>query len=170
MASKTKLTKDKYLTDLECLELERIIDKFYESDYRNCLIIELAYRTGCRAKEILNIKKSDLNEDEHSIYIHTLKGGNDREIPLPKKLWLRLIRYSNESQGEKLFDISYDMLWVIWQSYRPCEKKFHALRHTAAIRFYRKSKSIHTVKTILGHSSINSTMIYLDFVENLKTI
>jgi integrase len=30
----------------------------------------------------------------------------------------------------------------VWDLYRPCAKKFHALRHTFAIRLYRKTKDL----------------------------
>lgn len=168
--SNTKLTPDKYLLDREYHELERVVRKFSDTDTRNCLIIELAMVTGARAQEILNLCKGDLNDQDKSIYIKTLKGGIDRDLPLPRDLYRRLRKYAAGVDGERIFNISYDMLWVIWRRYRPVKKKFHALRHTAAIRFYKKSRSIHMVMKMLGHTNPVTTNIYLDFVESKESM
>ena len=37
----------------------------------------------------------------------------------------------------------------------------HTLRHTFATEYYRETKDIETLKTILGHTSINTTQIYV---------
>lgn len=40
----------------------------------------------------------------------------------------------------------------------------HTLRHTAAIRWLKAGLSLPEVQQMLGHASIKSTMIYLNFV------
>ena len=166
--SKTKLTPDKYLSDEEYEELERVISKYYKTDFRNCLLIELSMRTGCRAQEVLNIRKEDLNYDQQSLYIRTLKNGIDRDIPLPKPLFNKLKKYAESVNTEKIFTIGYDNFRIIWDYYRPVKKKLHSLRHTAAIRFYKKSRDLRLVMYFLGHSNPNTTLIYLEFVERIE--
>lgn len=169
-ASKTRLTPEKYLTDKEYAELERIIEKFYDQNFRNCLIIELLMKTGARAQEVLNIRKNDLNDELETVYIHSLKGGIDRDLPLPRKVYKRLKQYASTVAGDQIFSVGYDSLFLIWRDYRPVEKKLHALRHTAAIRFYKKSRSLHMVMKMMGHTNPKTTMIYLDFVEDREKI
>jgi len=63
-----------------------------------------------------------------------------------------------------LFPISYHRLYQIWHQYRPVAKKFHSLRHTFAIRLYRKTKDLRLVQVALGHRNITNTMIYADYI------
>lgn len=164
--SKTRLTLDKYLLDSEYEHLEQTLDRFYETDERNCLMLEFLMRTGVRAQEALNVSKKDFNDEQETIYIHTLKGGIDREIPIPKRLWTKLKKYSQKTETDRIFNIGYDQLRNIWFEYRPVKKKLHSLRHSAAIRFYKKCRSIHLVMKILGHADIQTTMIYVNFTED----
>jgi integrase/recombinase XerC len=42
-------------------------------------------------------------------------------------------------------------------------KKLHGLRHTFAIRLYKKTKDIRLVQVALGHRNITNTMVYADY-------
>ena len=104
----------------------------------------------------------DIDTYEETVFIRGIKGSNDREIPLPKWLFRELLNLTPE--GVRIFPISYNRLRQIWQLYRPVPKKFHSLRHTFAIRLYRKTKDIRLVQVALGHRNITNTMIYADYV------
>ena len=159
-----QLNKNKYLLSPEMERLTKILSDFELKDTRNCLILWIALKTGARAQEILNLQKSDLNSYDESIYIRGIKGSNDREIPLHSDLFKKLQRYSDAQSGTKLFDITYDRLYQIWQLYRPIPKKFHALRHTFAIELYKKTRDLRLVQVALGHRNIANTMVYADYV------
>lgn len=156
------ITKAKYLLDDEYRRLEDITSRFMTTNERDCLLLKLAMATGARASELLNVRKSDLVDN--SVYIRGLKGSNDRELPLKRPLYQKLQRYAARVEGELLFPIGYRQLCHIWHHYRPVKKKFHALRHSFAIRIFRKTKNIHIVKTALGHKSLLNTQIYMDYV------
>lgn len=158
------LNKNKYLLPNELARLEEILNKYMDSSPRNCLALMLALKTGARAQEILNLKKSSLNAYEESVLIIGLKGSNDREIPLHSKLFRRLAAYANEVPGELIFPITYNRFRQIWEHYRPVPKKLHALRHTFAIQLYKKTKDIRLVQVALGHRNVMNTMIYADYV------
>ena len=158
------INKNKYLLEPEYDHLEILLKRYILKEKRNCLLLYVAMHTGARASEILNIEKEDLNVFEQSVFIYGIKGSNDREIPLPGWLFEMLEGYSNEVEGEKLFDISYHRLRQIWEHYRPVKKKFHCLRHTFAIRLYKKVKDIRLLQIALGHRNITNTMVYADFV------
>lgn len=158
------INKNKFLLDPEYEHLELLLKKYIFKDRRNCLLLYVAMYTGARATEILSLEKEDLNVYDQSLFIHGIKGSNDREIPLPDWLFELLEDYSQTLKGEKLFDISYHRLRQIWQHYRPVPKKFHCLRHTFAIRLYKKVKDIRLLQIALGHRNITNTMIYADFV------
>ncbi len=159
-----QLNKNKYLLDPEVERLEQVLDSFLNEDERNCLILYLALRTGGRVQEILNLTKGDLNAHDETVFIRGIKGSNDREIPLPASLFARLQKYAQAQPTEKLFNISYNRLRQIWEMYRPVHKKLHSLRHTFAIRLYKKTKDLRLVQVALGHRNITNTMIYADYV------
>lgn len=164
MQQRYALNKNKYLLPPEMENLEKILDRYFEEEPRNCLAIGLALKTGGRAQEILNIRKSDLNPIEESVFIQGLKGSNDREIPLPSSFFKKLMKYSQGLDGEMLFPITYNRFRQIWDLYRPVPKKLHSLRHTFAIQLYKKTKDIRLVQVALGHRNVMNTMVYADYV------
>jgi integrase/recombinase XerC len=177
-----QLNKNKYLLDHEYDRLIQILDSYIHKNPRDCLLIYLCLLTGARASEVLNITYNDINLYDESIFIHGLKNSNDREIPIKDKIFKKLINYleiskNNIPTGEKLqeriFPISYIRFHQIWDHYRPTHKKLHCLRHTFAIRLYKKTKDIRLLQFALGHRNIANTMIYADYVysqEELKKL
>ncbi len=165
---KTKITyalnKNKYLLDAESDRLDYILNSFKSKDPRNCTLLWLLFHTGGRAQEILNLRSEDLNPEEKSVFIRGLKGSNDREIPLPPWLYQRVEAEAARAQNSILFPITYARLRQVWELYRPVHKKLHALRHTFAIRLYKKTKDLRLIQVALGHRNITNTMIYADYV------
>lgn len=164
MAVRYSLNKTKFLLPPEVESLRNLLDRFMETDTRNCHLLELALRTGGRATELLNLTGADLNGYDQSVLIRGIKGSNDREIPLASDYFSKLHRFAQGTKGAKLFDIGYHRLHQIWDTYRPVPKKFHALRHTFAIELFRKTKDLRLVQVALGHRNIMNTMIYADYV------
>ena len=157
------LNKNKYLLDPEVDRLDHILRSFMDRDPRNCLLIRLALSTGARAQELLNLSRSDFNDHDQTVFFRGLKNSNDRELPLRSHLFESLVHLAKQPT-ELLFPISYHRLRQIWENYRPVPKTFHALRHTFAIRLYKKTKDIRLVQVALGHRNITNTMIYADYV------
>lgn len=151
--------KSKYLSIEEQESLRRTL-----KDTRDDLLIELALATGARASELLLLTKSDINTTDGTLHIKGLKRSYDREMPIEDTLFNKLCTYAQNLDGDKLFSISYKRLFQIWQWYRPCNKKFHSLRHTFAIELYKRSRDIKLVQVALGHKSINTTLVYVDYV------
>ncbi len=164
MQTRYALNKNKYLLPQEVEHLERLLNTHMDADPRNCLALMVALKTGARAQEVLNLKKSDFNVYDESVFIQGLKGSNDREIPLHPKLFKKLRSYSEGVGDGPLFPITYNRLRQIWTDYRPVQKKLHALRHTFAIQLYKKTKDIRLVQVALGHRNVMNTMIYADYV------
>lgn len=156
------LNKNKYLLPPEWERLEHLLKSYLQKDKRNCVLLFLALYTGARAQELLNLKTSDINTYDETIAITGLKGSNDREIPLPPWLFQQLVQLPSER--DRIFPISYNRLRQIWQLYRPVPKKFHSLRHTFAIRLYKKTRDLRLVQVALGHRNITNTMVYADYV------
>ena len=158
------LNKTKYLLDDELVRLEEIFRRFRDTCPRDCLLLEVALHTGARAQEVLNIERIDLDTTHRAVLIKGLKNSNDREIPLPSELFRRLERFAHTQGLGRVFGITYIRFHQIWNQYRPVEKKLHSLRHTFAIRLYRRTRDLRLVQLALGHRNIANTMIYADYV------
>lgn len=162
------LNKSKYLLDHETEKLESLLKSHLLQDKRNCVLLFLALYTGARATELLNLRPQDLDESDQVVFIKGIKGSEDREIPLPQ--WLFRELKSLKGNDQKIFPISYNRLRQIWEIYRPTHKKFHSLRHTFAIRLYRKTKDLRLVQMALGHRNITNTMIYSQYLYSKKEL
>lgn len=162
MRKRYEMTKQKYLLDCEQKELERLLERWKDRDPRNCNLLWMALHTGARASEILNITREDFDPKEATVFIHGLKGSDNREIPIPRWLAKRLEKMVPAEDG-RLFPISYDRFKQIWWMYRPVKKKLHSLRHTFAINVYRKRHNVKAVQMALGHRDWANTMIYANY-------
>ncbi len=158
------LNKNKYLLEPEYDRLVHILQNFRDKDPRNCTLFWTLLHTGARAQEVLNLKPEDLNSFDETVFIRGLKGSNDRELPVPSWLFKRLNSESARAKNQMIFSISYNRLRQIWEMYRPVHKKLHALRHTFAIRLYKKTKDLRLVQVALGHRNITNTMVYADYI------
>lgn len=164
------LNKNKYLLDPESERLESLLNDHLENDRRNCLLLLTALHTGGRAQELLNLTYDDLNPHDETVFIRGLKGSRDREIPVQTWIFKGLSKLRSAAPGEHklhpslVFPISYQRLRQIWCFYRPVEKKFHSLRHTFAIRLFKKTKDLRLVQVALGHQNITNTMVYADYI------
>jgi integrase len=158
------LNKTKYLLEPEVERLEEILFRFQSVSERDCLLLELALNTGARAQELLNITKLDLDLYHRTVLIRGLKGSNDRELPLRTDLFDRLWRHSERQVESVLFNFTYNRFRQIWDQFRPVPKKLHSLRHTFAIRLYKRTRDLRLVQVALGHRNIANTMVYADYV------
>jgi integrase len=168
---KYQLTKDKFLSESEDQALLTCCSKLRTRDE---LLIMLARHSGARAdSELLALPVTALDPATASVYVRGSKNSNDREIPLPLALFNALWAYKAQTGSKLLFPISYSRLVQIWDHHRPVNKKFHSLRHTFAMDIYRRTKDIKLVQRALGHKSIQTTMIYLDYdysIDQMKRI
>lgn len=162
------MNNKKFLSDEESNHLETYLRLKLATDPRDCLLLLIAMKTGARASEVLAIRKEDVEVSSQSLFIRGMKGSNDRQIPIDSLIFKKLIKYMDTISSDLIFPITYKRMQQIWYQYRPVKKKLHSLRHTLAIKVYKKAKDIHLVKTILGHSNIQNTLVYLDYVQSQK--
>ena len=137
-------------------EVQSLMDYFNGRGLKNMadLILTLRY-TGARLSEILNLT-NDCYSDEF-IHLYQTKNGKSRAIPIHVKL---------KSREHRTFEGLHK--WRCGQLFRqarkalklPKEANIHALRHTFATKLCEAGCSIDVVSKLLGHSSIDVTMIY----------
>lgn len=171
-----QLTHQKYLSDDEAKALDITLNRFLYHphgtyEFRDVTIILLLLATGARASEVLNLRPKDLSIPNESVFLRGLKNSFDREIPLPRELFSRVLKLCAAPLGaeERIFPIALRTLQNIWHQYRPSPQKgIHSLRHTFALNLYRKTKDIRLTQMALGHKSIMNTMIYADYTYKVE--
>jgi integrase len=156
------LSQKKYLLPGERQDLERILEKYKDSDFRNTTLLWTLLRSGARTSEVLGLTPADIYNS--FVFIKSLKGGKDREIPVPTWLFDRLRVLCNGLDNDAhVFNIAPRTLRDIWYLYRPVKKRVHSLRHSFALFAYEKKKDLRVVQKALGHRDIKTTMVYADY-------
>ena len=177
-----ELSPDKFLSDAELAELNRVLAKY--ASPRDRLLIETALACGMRACEVLAVHAKHLDPENKTLTIQGRKRGRKGVVALKAKdgtelafhkqlgiegLFERLAAACNEAPNGKPFDISMTRLVQIWDSLRPNKfKGFHTLRHTFALKLLKKCKNVKMVQTGLRHKALSSTMVYTDYVESTE--
>lgn len=126
--------------------------------------------TGARIGEAMEIKWTDIDQRRKTVYIHDLKGSNDRILPISDKLLAML--YQMKHINEKVFQATKSGFRGTFTSLRNRTAKklnqprlrkitLHTFRHWKGTTEYHKSRDIYYVKTILGHKSLQSTQVYV---------
>ena len=142
-----------------------------EGQERLGLLMETICATGIRVSEVRYITVEAARRGRTEI---SLKG-KIRTILLPAKLCRKLLKYANKQKtasGEIFLTrngrpISRRQIWremktLCQKAGVEASKVFpHNLRHLFATMFYRVCRDIVKLADVLGHSSINTTRIYL---------
>ena len=135
------------------------------------LLLETVCATGIRVSEVRYITVEAAKNGRTDV---SLKG-KVRTILLPAKLCGKLLKYAKKQKtvsGEIFLSKNGTSLSrvQIWREMKricktagvePSKVFPHNLRHLFAMTFYRATKDIAKLADVLGHSSINTTRIYL---------
>lgn len=151
--------------------------------YHNRVFLTSVYSCGLRLQEALNLEVSDIDSARQLIHIHRGKGAKDRLIPLPDRLLPMLRDYWKTHRHQSLLfpalgrdrcsgaEAQYPMaISSVQGAFRDAVRKagihkkrvtIHTLRHSYATHLLDDGVNLHTIQRYLGHSSIETTMIYL---------
>ena len=168
------------LTRQESLRLLEVVYNYpYQSEflrYRNHAIFATFLFTGVRRMELLNLKYTDIDIENLTLFVRQGKGGKDRIIPISYQLAEILSRYLKERKRLKrtcpeffasvIYNkgLSKDGLeHVVDRLKKAAGLKFglHQLRHTFATLMLEGGCDIFSLSKMMGHSSIKTTTIYL---------
>jgi site-specific recombinase XerD len=151
------------------------------------ILIGLLYGCGLRCLEVRSLRVSDLDFDRLQLKVVQGKGKKDRYVPLSAHLVRGLKAYiSVEKPTEYLFggifngqqvggefDSRYSQKGVQWAVKEAAKRAgivksvcVHTLRHTFATHLIEDGLDILSVKELLGHENIETTMIYLHVAQN----
>jgi len=142
------------------------------------IVLTLIYSAGLRGQEGINLKISDIDFERKTIHIRQSKYKKDRIVPLADSMAMGLKKYlSAENPHIRLFngkepDGRYSvkgLSWVMRENLKKTsitkEINLHSLRHSYATHLLEQGINIVTIKELLGHADITTTMIYLHIAQ-----
>lgn len=144
--------------------------------YRNHAIFAMFVFAGLRKKELLNLKLTDVDIENLSIFVRQGKGSKDRIIPMSftlaqilktylehrkrlKKTCPEFFTSLNRNSGFTDSGIKH-LVRKIKEASR-IDFTIHKLRHTFATLMLEGGCDIYSLSRMLGHSDIKTTTIYL---------
>jgi len=151
-------------------EIKRIIAACDNLKHRSLLC--LAYAAGLRVSEIVNLKLNDIDSRRMVIYIRQSKGRKDRLVMLSTKLLDLLRQYYKQYRprhwlfegqaGEQYSSRSIQKVLSTAKAKAGINRKgsIHALRHSFATHLLEGGTDLISIKNLLGHNSLRTTMTY----------
>ncbi len=155
---------------------------------RDKAMLEFAYATGMRVTEIISLNVEDINLETG--YATCRNGKKERTVPIGNMslkalkdyiLNARKIMIKDEKQNALFVNVNGKRLtrqgfWKIIKYYKDqahIDKDItpHVLRHSFATHLLQNGADLKSIQTMLGHSDILSTQVYMQFQdESLKNI
>lgn len=202
--------KEKYMTFNPCDDIEtprlpkrlppkltkeeamRILETAYNYPYkyktlrtRNYAIFATFIFAGLRKGELLNLKYTDVDLENMSIFIRQGKGNKDRIVPINYKLADILLRYIKDRNGlnrtcpeffisinrnQGFTDTGIKRLTETVREASGVKFTLHKLRHTFATLMLEGGCDIYSLSKMMGHNDIKTTTIYLAAnIDHLKS-
>ncbi len=164
-----------FYNDLEKLFDTPILDT--PTGQRDALILEMLYATGVRVSELVSIKISDINFNNHSIRILG-KGSKERDVLFGTRCLELLDMYINggrkslnkhnnlylflNSNGNRLTTRGVSLIidLIVKKSGLNIKVTPHVLRHTFATHMLNEGADLLSVKELLGHENLSTTQVY----------
>ena len=155
---------------------------------RDKAMLEFAYATGMRVTEIISLNIEDVNLETG--YATCRNGKKERTVPMGNMSLKALKDYMLNARQTMIKDDSEKALFVNVNGQRLTRQGFwkiikyykeqahidkditpHVLRHSFATHLLQNGADLKSIQTMLGHSDILSTQIYMQFQdESLKNV
>jgi integrase/recombinase XerD len=149
------------------------------------ILIGLLYGCGLRCMEARSVRLQDLDFDRKQLKVVQGKGKKDRYVPLSVHLIRGLKKYIEAEKPQDYlfngqpveraggdFDSRYSQRGVQWAVKQVAkaagvkkEVHTHTLRHSYATHLLEDGMDIMTLKDLLGHQNIETTMEYLQIAQ-----
>ena len=150
---------------------------------RDKAMLEFAYATGMKVTEIISLNIEDVNVNE--AYVVCNSGFKKRNIPLGSISLKALVEYMKNARPYLIKDEKEKALFVNINGKRLTRQGFwkivkyykeqahitkditpHVLRHSFATHLLQNGADLKSIQTMLGHSDISSTQVYMQFQDD----
>ncbi len=141
------------------------------------LVLAMLYGCGLRCFELRNLQLKDLDFDRGMLHIRQGKGRKDRYVPLSEMQIRGLKKYitaenpaiwcftGNDREGKTVPLSAQGVQWIVKEARKHSgikkEVTTHSLRHSYATHLLEMGLDIISVKDLLGHADIQTTLTYL---------
>ena len=160
-------------------QMEQIFEDLKKSKQTNAglyiLILNLIYLSGLRISEALNLKWSDINHQDNSIYVYG-KGSKERKVFIINDYLVQLKNLEKNNQfvftinKKKISTRSVNKFLQNCYDNSLIKNKLssHIFRHSFATTMLENNADIRHIQKLLGHSSISTTEIYTKVAKSMK--
>ncbi|MBF2720643.1 site-specific integrase [Psychrobacter sp. NG254] len=179
-----KFIEDDYIANyLNRSQYERLLKSALETDNNDLHdFIVLLTMTGCRPIELLTLKWSNVHLDKHQFIVrnHYSKSKRTMYKYLNNTALMVLLERHEQAKSDYVFANckTGDRVKSYSKGFQLCKKRagvnctMYDLRHTYASWLIQKGVGIYTIKDLLGHGDIESTMRYahLDYAQYVEAV
>lgn len=175
----TKINPIKYVEEVKLSFSDVEIDTLRMTcvKIRDRAMIELLLCSGIRVSELAGLKINDVDFINKSILIREGKGGKQRVVYITDICLIYLQKYiktrndslsylfitKNKTPMRK--DTIENALRTLGQKSNVFNVHPHRFRRTFATNMYKRGMDIRSIQKLMGHSNINTTMVYINATE-----
>lgn len=146
---------------------------------RDRTMLEILYATGIRRTELANLATTDINLDQHTLFVNQGKGRRDRLLPTGPRANTWINDYLTTTRPELIEDRpDPHTLFITIHATPLCTAHIgkiigtylrragfphgncHTFRHTTATLMLHNGADLRSIQTMLGHASLVSTQRY----------
>lgn len=135
------------------------------NNHQHKMLLQFLWMSGVRITEAVSLRKQDLDFTNYTMSVLWQKSRkySRRIVPMHPRLRDLLQLYTATMRLEdKVFGITRQRAWQLTQKYLSGHP--HQLRHSFAVNWLRSDGDLVILHKILGHSKIQTTMLYLEIV------
>ncbi len=163
------------LPDILCAaDVALVINRTKQLRYQVFFVV--LYSMGLRLGEVINLKVGDIDSSLMQVHVRDGKYGKDRFVPLPLRTLAMLRVYWQTHRHPQLLFPGKDnqpnsqmdrggVQRALRKIVKECGIYPHSLRHCYASHLLERGLDLHSLQTLLGHTSLNSTLIYTKLTE-----
>lgn len=146
------------------------------------VMLALMYSAGLRAGEVSRLEIKDIDSERMMIHIRQSKYNKDRYVPLSSLILEGLRKYFHACQPVQYLFNGHEpglpmsvrgMQWALREAVKKCKLQkgisLHTLRHSYATHLLEQGMDIVTIKELLGHERIETTLVYLHVAKPNRT-
>ena len=141
-------------------------------------MISFLYSTGIRLSELINMRRCDVLFDRSQVFVNSGKGQKDRYTLLANHLKDKLANHiaQYEFKTKYLFESNRGTKYtkatiqkIVANNSKQITNKVtpHTFRHSFATHLLESGTDISIIQKLLGHSKIETTMIYTKIANTL---